>query len=345
MNPRTLALVLALVAMGTGACAASPEGDTQASESDSGELRSTTRIGNVTVYQVSRDAMNVVDRAMAFDLEARGFNYMGPEDFYLSARKPGYPFVLFTTKDAQALPKPGTPLFEHEYTHMAAADTLQKLYRRPLASEMRPDGCTFSYRARFHEVCADWKRFVAPVYASRAIMPKVIGVIEADAPAYARRDDYVGKVDITGIDLLDAACLWDLRAIARLENLYDQRTTPGAFQRLFPPHGSGGSCVDDQMRRSEAELEHFLRPGPGCSESRDGGKLAVQREPSESADPAGELEPGESFRRTGETHEDEEGDVWYRIVATTEHRFYCSAYSKTRYACWIAAKFSRPCAE
>lgn len=316
-------------------CAAEVESEPLASAES--EVSSGIKVGALTVYLVRPTSTDAVERAMAFDLAARRFHYMGPEDFRYAVDKPGYPFTLFTVKGLEAIPAEGTPLYEHELTHMAAAAHVKRVTGRALAELMRPDGCAFTYRARFHEVCADWKRFVAPVYQSREKMRRLLDVLGADVPAYARTDEFVGRLDTTGIDLIDAACLWDEPAMNALEAVFDERAqSAGAFRALFPPHSHHGSCVEAHMDRARAELEPA---GPSCrAVSAD--TLNVRRGPGAAHTRVGSLARGARVERVAEQAVG--GATWLRVVPKGPLAGECDATDGAR-ACWVHGAYVAPC--
>lgn len=328
-------VAIAVAASLAAGCAAEVESEPLASAES--EVSTGIKVGALTVYLVRPTSGDVVDRAMAFDLAARRFHYMGPEDFRYAVDKPGYPFVLFTVRGLEAVPAEGTPLYEHELTHMAAAANVKRLTGRALAELMRPDGCAFTSRARFHEVCADWKRFVAPVYQSREKMRRLLDVLGADVPPYVRTDEFVGRLDTTGVDLVDAACLWDERAMEELERVLDERaTSAGAFRALFPPHAHHGSCVEAHMDRARAELA----PASAACRTIATSSLNVRRGPGVSHDAVGALSRG---ARVDMLEERAVGSAtWLRVMPHGSMAEECSAQESDR-ACWVHGAYVAPC--
>ncbi len=89
-------VAVAVAASLAAGCAAEVESEPLASAES--EVSAGIKVGALTVYLVRPTSADVVDRAMAFDLAARRFHYMGPEDFRYAVDKPGYPYVLFTVR-------------------------------------------------------------------------------------------------------------------------------------------------------------------------------------------------------------------------------------------------------
>lgn len=198
----------------------------------------------ITMHVVGRDSQGV-DRAMYQDLVARQWRIMGPEDFPQSADKSGWPYLVIAlqdTLDANSVAGWGYVL-EHEWVHMVAAANLATAGLN-LAELMRsPDG-SFSHQARFHEVCADFyprdpngeHRPVAAFYGALQRMPELLRVLSAFEPpalAYQPAAEYQ-VLAITGLPLVDAACVWDRAAMQAVRRLYDERQGTGAFNLLFP---------------------------------------------------------------------------------------------------------------
>jgi hypothetical protein len=196
------------------------------------------------MHVVSGDSQGI-DRAMYQDLIARRWRVMGPEDFAGSASKPGWPYLVIAlqdTLDANSVEGWGYVL-DHEWVHMTAAANLATADLN-LAQLMRgPDG-RFSHQARFHEVCADFfprdpngeHRPVAEFYGALGRMPELLRVLSAVDPqelAYQPPPQYQ-ILAITGVPLVDAACVWDRAAMRAVRRLYDQRQGDGAFDLLFP---------------------------------------------------------------------------------------------------------------
>ena len=292
------------------------------------------QIGEMTVHFVSTASDSVIERAMAHDMNARGFGFMGPEDFHYSVELEGYPFTLITTRSEAQVPQPGSGLYEHEFVHMAAAQNVMTRYQLPLARLMRPGGCEFTSSARFHEVCADWDNFVAPSYGSATKMQELLSVIEPLDPEWERTDAFVGRVDVTGIDLIDSACLWDLGAIHELRQLYDAEQGEEAFDALFPPHNSHQSCVEEQMSRAVRELGGAQS---GECVSVTASALNVRPQPSLARDPRTAVPLGTELTLTGEEAESD-GIRWIAVTATDLD---CTA--DTEDACWVSARLTQPC--
>ena len=294
-------------------------------------------VGEMSVYFPRTSASHPVLRAMAQDMKARSFNFMGPEDFHYSAELDGYPFTLFTTLGEANVPQPGSRLYEHEFIHMAAAANVLDRYGVPLAKLMRPDGCAFTPRARFHEVCADYRRNTAPVYGASTSMPRLLEVVEGIAPDYERLDDFEVRLELTGVSLVDAACLWDLEAMDALEDLYDGVEGVGAFETLFAPHSHRGSCVEDHMARARFEL---VGPEMSACLAVTNATLNVRPGPSLNTVPRGYLEGGDEVVFVGEEeHEDSTGILWFRVIAPDMD---CAVADDDR-ACWLSAGFVTPC--
>lgn len=203
-----------------------------------------THSQRILMYVVSAESQGV-DREMYQDLLTRGWRIMGPEDFAESVVKPGWPYIVIAREDAlnaNSVQVWGYVL-EHEFVHMVAAANLASEGAN-LADLMRnPDG-GFTHQARFHEVCADFyprdetgdHRPVAPFYGAMTRMPELIEVLEtydSEALSYRPPSDYE-VLTITGIPVLDAACVWDRRAMERVRFLYDAQLDEGAFDVLFP---------------------------------------------------------------------------------------------------------------
>ena len=196
------------------------------------------------VHVVSSSSKGL-DREMYDDLVARGWRMMGPEDIAGSEAKPGWPYVVIARDDtlsANSVEVWGYVL-EHEFVHMVAAANLT-FEGVNLAEVMREAEGSFTHRARFHEVCADYypldtegnHRPVAESYGAMSRMPDLLSALaeyavddlEYDPPAH------FDVLPITGIPLVDAACVWDREAMERIETLYDAKRGDGAFEILFP---------------------------------------------------------------------------------------------------------------
>ena len=198
----------------------------------------------IVVHVVSSESEGL-DQEMYEDLSARGWRMMGPEDFAGSIEKPGWPYVVIALEDtlnANTIEVWGYVL-EHEYVHMVAAENLA-LEGINLAEVMRGENGVFTHRARFHEVCADYYPLDAegnhrPVAEFYGAMPRMTELLDVLAE-YSEEDlEYISDpnltiLPITGISLLDAACVWDREAMERVRTLFDARRGDGSFDILFP---------------------------------------------------------------------------------------------------------------
>lgn len=197
----------------------------------------------VVLHVVSGDSEGI-DGEMYQDLLAREWYIMGPEDFAGSIEKQGWPYVVIAreeTLDANPVKVWGYVL-DHEFVHMVAAANLATEGLN-LAELMRaPDGI-FTHEARFHEVCADYyprdedgnHRPVARSYGAMDRMPQLLEVLDDGAPAHDPPPGYE-VLDITGVPLVDAACVWDREAMEAVRDLYDAERGLGAFDVLFPTY-------------------------------------------------------------------------------------------------------------
>jgi hypothetical protein len=181
------------------------------------------------------------------DLVERAWYIMGPEDFAASESKLGWPFILIAREETLDFNPVETwyHVIEHEYVHMAAAANVA-LDGESIAVLMRgPDG-SFTHRARFHEVCADYyprddagaHRPVALFYGAIERMAELLRALEsyeAEQLAFQAQAGYT-VLTITGIPVVDAACVWDREAMAVVQELYDAKEGAGAFDILFPAY-------------------------------------------------------------------------------------------------------------
>jgi hypothetical protein len=200
----------------------------------------------MTLHVVGSNSTGL-EGVMYRDLIARRLRIMGPEDVADSAQLPGWPYlVIAVQEDLNANSVTGWGyVLEHEYVHMVAAANLAADGVN-LAQLMRqPDG-TFTHQALFHEVCADFfprdpdgnHRPVASFYGAMDRMPELLRVLEGmDAAALAHQPpSHYEILPITGLPLMDAACVWDREALRRVQELYDEQMGPGAFDTLLPTY-------------------------------------------------------------------------------------------------------------
>jgi hypothetical protein len=77
---------------------------------------------------------------------------------------------------------------------------------------------------------------VAEFYGAMPRMTELLDVLAE----YSEEDlEYISDpnltiLPITGISLLDAACVWDREAMERVRTLFDARRGDGSFDILFP---------------------------------------------------------------------------------------------------------------
>ena len=198
----------------------------------------------ITIYVVS-SASEGVEGAMYRDLIARQLRIMGPEDVADSTQLSGWPDIAIAIEeDLNVLSVTGWRyVLDHESVHMVAAANLAGEGVN-LAQLMRqPDG-SFTHVARFHEVCADYyprdttgnHRPVARFYGAMEKMPGLLEALEkaGDAALTYQPPPGFEVLPITGLALVDAACVWDREAQQRVRELYDAQMGEGAFDALFP---------------------------------------------------------------------------------------------------------------
>jgi hypothetical protein len=200
----------------------------------------------ITMYVVGRDSTGM-EGAMYHDLIERRLRIMGPEDFAGSAHLSGWPYlVVAIEEDLNANSVTGWRyVLEHERVHMVAASNLAAEGVNLAQLMRRPDG-TFTNEALFHEVCADFyprdqegnHRPVASFYDAMNRMPELLRVLEeVDSAAITYQPPtHYEILPITGLSLVDAACVWDREAMQMVRELYDGRVGPGAFDALFPAY-------------------------------------------------------------------------------------------------------------
>jgi hypothetical protein len=200
----------------------------------------------ITMHVVGRSSTGL-EGAMYRDLVNRRLRIMGPEDFAGSAELSGWPhLVVAIEEDVNANSVTGWRyVLEHERVHMVAAANLAAEGVNLAQLMRKPDG-TFTNEALFHEVCADFfprdqegnHRPVASFYDAMKRMPELLRALEeVDSAAITYQPPpHYEILPITGLTLLDAACVWDREAMRMVRELYDGKMGPGAFDALFPTY-------------------------------------------------------------------------------------------------------------